>query len=583
MATARNNWLVPVLLFAALLVSCRKPADDPQTVEAFFKVTPESGSTTTSFELDASQTLLDADEEHPVLVRYDWQGDGIWEQEYTTDATISHRFLKPGSYNIRMEARNMSGLRDTFNTSLIVVQGYSAPTVDLQVLPDSANIFTAFTFSAARSFDDEDSMNLLTFRWDFDGDGSWDTGFDSPLVYPHNYPGTGKYLARVEVMDPTGRSSVAKRLVTVDLLNDSILPQFTADGGFCTVSDIFHFDASGSRVKGRENPTITYSWDIFADNLWEETDLATPLFNRIIRKEGIIKVKLRVTDERGLYMDTICKVEVFPMNTLPEVKLTLGNPLGNTGTEYLFHCIGTHDRETSILDLAYQWDINGDGRWDPEFNNHREIKCRFSTTGKHPVSLRVTDGHEDSVVKTDTVYVFEGDHETALLADKRIEGQIDYYGIVRIGDLWWMQENLRFYKEPTKDNPGVVPMAYGRDTTLWEKYGGLYSYNQAIRICPLGWRLPTKAEFQALFTTEAKNSIPALLFGGDTEFHAKLGGYIDFNGRSVGFGSITHFWLGDQSPNNIPSAWYIDRSKGESKAVMVSKGYGFSVRCVRQE
>ena len=583
MGTARNNRLFAALLMVALLASCRKPADDPQIVEAFFKLTPESGSTTTRFEFDASPTLLVADEEHPVLIRYDWQGDGTWDQDYTTDATVSHRFLKPGSYNIRMEARNMSGLRDTFNTGLIVVQGYSAPIADLQVLPDSANIFTTFIFSASHSFDDEDSMNLLIFRWDFDGDGSWDTGFESQSMGSHLFASTGKYLAGVEVMDPTGRSSVVKRLVTVDLLNDSILPQFTADGGFCTVSDIFHFDASGSSIIGRAEALMTYSWDIFADNVWEEAGLATPNFNRIIQKEGKVKVKLRVTDERGLYMDTTRTVEIFPMNTLPEVKLTLGNPLGNLGTEYFIHCIGTHDRETQILDLGYQWDVNADGRWDPEFNNLREIKYRFSTIGKHPVSLKVTDGHEDSVVKTDTIYVFEGDHETALLADKRIEGQTDYYGIVRLGNLWWMQENLLFYKEPTKDNPGVVPMAYGADTTLWEQYGGLYTFNLASGLCPKGWRLPTRAEFQELFTVEARGSIGALLLGGETEFHAKLGGYIDFNGRSVGFGTITHFWLGGVSSNNIPSAWYIDRSKGESKAVMVSKGYGFSVRCVKEE
>ncbi|MFA5816315.1 MAG: hypothetical protein WC865_11910, partial [Bacteroidales bacterium] len=147
--------------------SCNRTPDEPVSVESIFKVLPESGLTTTRFEFDATQTFLPADEDHPILIRYDWQSDGIWDQDYTTNSKIKHRYLKSGSFTVRMEARNMSGVRDTSFTAIVVEQGYSPPIVHLSILPDSANIYTKFSFSAAKSYDDEDSSNLLTFRWDF--------------------------------------------------------------------------------------------------------------------------------------------------------------------------------------------------------------------------------------------------------------------------------------------------------------------------------------------------------------------------------------------------------------------------------
>ncbi len=582
MGTVKINRIFPGLLMGMIFWSCNGPIDDPVPVESIFTVLPESGLTTTRFEFNASQTFIPADENHPILIRYDWQNDGIWDQEYTTSAKIRHRYLKPGTYTIRMEARNMLGLRDTSTATIMVEQGYSVPIAHLAILPDSANIYTVFSFSAAKSYDDEDSSNLLTFRWDFDGDGNWETDFQPINEMLYQYPVAGKYLARLEVKDPTNRSSIANSQVTVDMLNDSILPSFRVDSGYYTVTDIIQFNASASKFLDRDDKKLTYSWDIFNDNLWEAVDLETPFFKRVIKQEGMIRVKLRVTDDRGLYMDTTKKMEIFPENTPPKVVFVVGSRVGNLQTDFYFHSFGTSDRQTSIMDLKYEWDLDGDGQWDPEYTNLRELYKKYSKIGTYLVRLKVSDAHDDAVIKSDTVFVNAGTHETGLLKDKR-NFIPDYYGIVKIGNLWWMQENLYYKREPTKDNPGIIPLCYRGDTAWCERYGGLYHYSVTSYICPFGWRLPTKAEFQDMVSREAPGSLVPLLSGGSSELYFLTGGYIDMAGRSLGFGSVTHFWLNDRSAYGIPGAWYVDKSKGENRPVVSSEKYGYSVRCVKTD
>ncbi|MDD4646451.1 MAG: hypothetical protein PHY99_10735, partial [Bacteroidales bacterium] len=101
-AITKRSWVAILLLVT--LGSCEKDTKDTGPVVSDFKANPATGLTTTRFIFDATESLMNATDEDPVLVRYDWQSDGIWDQDYTTNKVIQHRFLKPGSYRITMEA-----------------------------------------------------------------------------------------------------------------------------------------------------------------------------------------------------------------------------------------------------------------------------------------------------------------------------------------------------------------------------------------------------------------------------------------------------------------------------------------------
>jgi uncharacterized protein (TIGR02145 family) len=90
---------------------------------ASFVVTPESGSTTTNFYFDASGC---SDAETPTSqleVRWDWENDGNWDADYSTNKQLYHRFLTKGTYSIRLEVKDQGDLLDDFVRTVSVTTG----------------------------------------------------------------------------------------------------------------------------------------------------------------------------------------------------------------------------------------------------------------------------------------------------------------------------------------------------------------------------------------------------------------------------------------------------------------------------
>ena len=70
--------------------------------DAYFTVTPESGTTETEFSFDASNSSDFEDPVSSLQVRWDWENDGNWETNYSTTKTATHQYGAAGTYTVHL-------------------------------------------------------------------------------------------------------------------------------------------------------------------------------------------------------------------------------------------------------------------------------------------------------------------------------------------------------------------------------------------------------------------------------------------------------------------------------------------------
>ncbi len=91
----------------------------------------------------------------------------------------------------------------------------TAPTAVFTVQPTSGGTSTIFQFDASGSHDTEDQIAALQFRWDWNGDGTWDTQYSNDPQAQNTYPVEGNYSVKLEVKDTGGLTGLATETITV--------------------------------------------------------------------------------------------------------------------------------------------------------------------------------------------------------------------------------------------------------------------------------------------------------------------------------------------------------------------------------
>ena len=109
------------------------------------------------------------------------------------------------------------------------------------------------------------------------------------------------------------------------------------------------------------------------------------------------------------------------------------------------------------------------------------------------------------------------------------------YKTVKIGSQTWMAENLNYETDESYCCKG--------DPSNCEKYGRLYTWEAARKACPVGWHLPSDAEWNTL-----EKFVADSLFGGwkDSVGYAlkSRGGWEEYKGKpgngsdAFGFGAL---------------------------------------------
>ena len=184
------------------------------------------------------------------------------------------------------------------------------------------------------------------------------------------------------------------------------------------------------------------------------------------------------------------------------------------------------------------------------------------------------------------------------------------YKKVTIGTQTWMAENLNYQTENSWCGGGS-----GTTEGNCETYGRLYTWATAMGkdestcgegyecdldtvdvqgVCPDGWHLPSKAEWESLFTAVGGQLTAGKKLKGTTLWKAEDGitnedaygfsafpaGSRDYDGYFSNEGNYAHFWSATEY--NRTSAYYMLLYYNGENAVLngYDKSYAFSVRCL---
>lgn len=276
--------------------------------------TSNYGTTQTTFTFIANVNVNGIPKDS-LRYRWDFENDGNIDSYFSIYNNVSHRFKSPGTYEVKLEVLDQKGRISTKTHKVVIVQNES-PKAIFQVDKIRAPKNSIFKFDTSLSSDDQYSKYDLYYRFDFDGDGEFDTTFQNKNIWNHAYSEVGKYKVRMEVRDREGLSDLAE--IGIEILDDN---KPIAIMNIETLNDQqFKFDAGESFDDYTEKRNLKYRWDVnyggVNDIIFDSSWSYSPYFTVNYKLGGTKKVRLQVMDEQGFIGESFAQIGVPMSNTL---------------------------------------------------------------------------------------------------------------------------------------------------------------------------------------------------------------------------------------------------------------------------
>lgn len=171
------------------------------------------------------------------------------------------------------------------------------------------------------------------------------------------------------------------------------------------------------------------------------------------------------------------------------------------------------------------------------------------------------------------------------------------YNTVKIGDQCWIKENMNVTTENS--------VYYNDYPDNGETFGQLYNWEEAMTVCPPGWRLPSNDDWCTLVQhvdasagcqlneqvgTDAGFKLKSTGSGwmnnqsGSDQFGFKAlpGGFKLSNGNYSELGHNASFWTSSEDSDDLVSNWHINDVTTKIVNSKVLKSHFLSVRCVKE-
>ncbi len=330
------------------------------------------------------------------------------------DFVLTLPLLPNGVYTVEARAQNDVGnIERSYAETTMSVSGSpvsnAAPLAAFRAAPTLARTNTAFSLEAGVSRDLENQS--LQFRWDWESDSSWDTGWSAIAGATHPYTTPGIKIITLQVQDSLGASSSVTRSVEVTTANTVPVAAFTiVDGArrFGTTSPGFTFDATTSHDGETALADLEFRWDFDGNGSWD-TSWAT-VANQVVshiftldsqgKSDGLPRsdhwpTALQVRDGDGATAQVTNHIWANPYNHWPVASSLFSETVAHIA-EVLpinFAAITDSDSGQSWDDLLYyRFDWDSDGNWDTHYSSSSTwANYKHTEPGNYQITMEVRD------------------------------------------------------------------------------------------------------------------------------------------------------------------------------------------------
>ncbi len=293
--------------------------------------------------------------------------------------------------------------------------------------------------------------------------------------------------------------------------------------------------------------------------------------------------------------------------TPPTASLSVDPFTGTTETIFHFDASVSNNHEKCQCRLHYRWDWESDGHWDTEWSSNPLASHKFILPAIYNAKVEVRNEDELTDQAVIVLLVTAAEKPQLTFTDAR-DGHV--YGYLRIGRQTWMSENLAFLpmvSPPTHGSNWVDDKKFyyvsgynGSDaaeamlTGYYQIYGALYNWAAAIDACPIGWHLPTDAEWSELtdFLGESAGGkmketglnhwdSPNTGATNESGFTALAGGHRNYDGLFYDLRIDTNYWTATIDDSAHSWGRYLGYKYIGVSRFNYYRNYGFSVRCVK--
>lgn len=241
--------------------------------------------------------------------RWDYENDGELDTYFSKIKSVSHIYDTPGDYEVKLEVLDTAGQVSSFVKTVHIAEN-DAPTAYFRVDKLTAPKNSIFRFDTSFSNDNQYTKGNLVYRFDWNGDGNFDTNFQNKTIWNHLFREPQDYNVIMEVRDPEGLTSKAQ--LTISVLDDAPpIAQLSVE----RVSDFrYYFDASQSSDDFTPLRSLKFRWDfnysgsndIVFDSNWN----TSPKYTGYYRIGGNKMIRLQVMDQQGFISESYAQIEV---------------------------------------------------------------------------------------------------------------------------------------------------------------------------------------------------------------------------------------------------------------------------------